>query len=519
MAHRGLCPPCYGFQARNPGTGPCAACGRDRHLKKDHCRSCWVQAGLDRPPPKAPRHRMLLPYVRQVRHHQLLLAGTGGVRDTVPKRPRRHGVGSGAPGLAAKPPPPPASEPRPSWLQLALPGLPPGYRHGRLNLRSDPLPDNPWLAWGLHVAHQLAELHGWSGNVSRAVNRSLATLLTDYTGADPLRASVIWPLLRQRATTAPTRTLHVLTTMGILVEDRPTTFDRWLARKLHGLAPAFAEPAAHWARTLHDGGPRSLPRNDVTARNYLAAVLPALQHWATRYDHPREVTRDDVLDHAATLQGRQRQYALTTLRSLFAWAKKNNLVFGDPAARVKVGRLEHGVFQPLEPEDIDQTITAATTPQARLYIALAAVHAARHSQIRALTLDDVDLPNRRLTIDRRTRPLDDLTHRLLTDWLTHRRTTWPGTANPHLMISAISANGTAPVSHAWLNRILRGLPATLEALRIDRQLDEALTNGADPLHLAVVFGLNATTAIRYADSARQLLRRPHEHAPPSSPRT
>ncbi|TDD83186.1 site-specific integrase [Actinomadura rubrisoli] len=147
------------------------------------------------------------------------------------------------------------------------------------------------------------------------------------------------------------------------------------------------------------------------------------------------------------------------------------------------------------------------------------MHAARHSQIRALALDDVDLPNRRLTIDRRTRPLDDLTHRLLTDWLTHRHKTWPGTANPHLLTSAISANGTAPVSHTWLNRILRGLPATLEALRIDRQLDEALTNGADPLHLSVVFGLHATTAIRYADSARQLLRRPHQDDPPPSPRT
>lgn len=271
--------------------------------------------------------------------------------------------------------------------------------------------------------------------------------------------------------------MHVLATMGILVEDRPTTFDRWLARKLHGLAPAFAEPAADWARTLHDGGPRSLPRNDVTARNYLAAVLPALQHRDTRYDHPREVTRDDVLDHAATLQGRQRQYALTTLRSLFAWAKKNNLVFADPAARVKVGRLEHGVFQPLEPDDIDQTITAAPpgTP----------LHRTGRSARRPPQPDPCSHTGRRRPAQPTTHhrpahpPLDDLTHRLLTGWLTHRHNTWPGTANPHLLTSAISANGTGPVSHAWLNRILRGLPATLEALRIDRQLDEPLTNGAD----------------------------------------
>jgi hypothetical protein len=44
---------------------------------------------------------------------------------------------------------------------------------------------------------------------------------------------------------------------------------------------------------------------------------------------------------------------------------------------------------------------------------------------------------------------------------------------------------------------LRRLAANLERLRIDRQLDEALTNGADPLHLAAGFGGCGATAIRY----------------------
>ncbi|MFI1917227.1 hypothetical protein [Nocardia sp. NPDC020380] len=52
---------------------------------------------------------------------------------------------------------------------------------------------------------------------------------------------------------------------------------------------------------------------------------------------------------------------------------------------------------------------------------------------------------------------------------------------------------------------LRGLTATLERLRIDRQLDEALTSGGDPLHLAAVFGISDTTAIRWAINARQLI--------------
>ncbi|MFF3849736.1 hypothetical protein [Streptomyces sp. NPDC002328] len=58
---------------------------------------------------------------------------------------------------------------------------------------------------------------------------------------------------------------------------------------------------------------------------------------------------------------------------------------------------------------------------------------------------------------------------------------------------------------------MRGQDATLERLRVDRQLEEALTHGPDPLHLAEVFGLDEKTAMRYADSARALLEQAAEH--------
>ncbi len=37
---------------------------------------------------------------------------------------------------------------------------------------------------------------------------------------------------------------------------------------------------------------------------------------------------------------------------------------------------------------------------------------------------------------------------------------------------------------------LRGQAATLERLRVDWQLEEALAHGPDPLHLAAAFGLD-----------------------------
>ena len=57
----------------------------------------------------------------------------------------------------------------------------------------------------------------------------------------------------------------------------------------------------------------------------------------------------------------------------------------------------------------------------------------------------------------------------------------------------------------WTTRATRNLSATVERLRVDRQLEEALNHGGDPLQLALVFGIDEKTAIRYAESARVLL--------------
>ncbi|MFB8037839.1 hypothetical protein ACFC5Z_33945 [Streptomyces sp. NPDC056004] len=50
--------------------------------------------------------------------------------------------------------------------------------------------------------------------------------------------------------------------------------------------------------------------------------------------------------------------------------------------------------------------------------------------------------------------------------------------------------GTGPASAVSLTAPLRGQGATLGQLRVDRQPEEALAHGPDPLHLAEVFGLD-----------------------------
>ncbi len=511
-----VCMACYNFAAHTKTSGDCGACGRLQLLKKGYCRLCWCQAYLERT--DGPGHP-LAPWVAKVRHQQLFFAGIHpGLKSRhapPPKFPRRYGEK----GRPLKPPPPVAARPAPACVQLSLFDEAGARRYlwGQVDLRNGPPPANPWLDWGLHQAHSLGEARGFGPAMLRGVNRILVMLLADYTGETPIALSDFFALVRAH-NHGVGAAVEVLDQMGILDDDRPPTFETWLAGKLEGLAPGVAGEVERWVLDQRYGAQRRLPRPGA-AMTYLYGVLPALTEWSGRHDHLREITRDEVLAHVEAMQGRQRQITVVALRSLFSWAKRHGVVFANPTTRIHVGRVVEAVWQPLRSEDIARTIDAAATPRDRLMIALAAVHAARTGAIRALTLDDVDLANRRLSIAGHDRPLDELTHRLLVEWLDFRRQNWPNTANSHLLISRTTAVRLGPVSAPGITRALRGLPGTIEHLRIDRQLEEALASGADPLHLSVVFGIADATAVRYANSARQLLERPHESPPAGSRRT
>jgi hypothetical protein len=285
-------------------------------------------------------------------------------------------------------------------------------------------------------------------------------------------------------------------------------------RKLDGLAPGIRDDAGAWLRTLRDGGPRSRPRDPATVIGHMNYARPALLAWSSQYGHLREVTRDDVLAVLGELHGDRRSSTLVALRSLFAFCKRRKSVFRSPVQGIRVGERVQGVIQSLSQDEVDQAAEAATTPAARLVLVLAAMHAARFKAIRQVRLDDVDLGNRQITIGGRARPLDDLTRQVLLEWLAHRAARWPSTANPHLMVNQHSANGTEPVSTSYFAKTaLKGKAATLERLRVDRHLQEALAVGPDPLHLASVFGNRQTAQKRHADLTRRRSRPPSVDRP------
>jgi hypothetical protein len=495
------CRGCYDFGRTYPD-GACAGCRRIIAVKNGYCRLCWLQAGIT----AAGRARITAADLTPgSRHQQLSFAGMN------------QRIGHVDPPRG--PPAPRTAQPAAcTGTQLELCGPGEARHSGKRHWVASSI-TNPALAQTRHIAGDLAGTRGWNTRIVAETSRALAVILAGHAPGEMIAWSALSPALRSRDLSI-SRTAEILSLAGLLHDDRIPSFTAMMQARLAQLPPLIAADVGHWLRTRIDGGPRSRPRHTDTVRMNFNRVRPLLLEWAHHYSHLREITPGDVIAATAALHPNVRRQTLTALRSLFGHCKKTGTIFADPTRGIPDGQRPLSLLQPLQPGEIDQATAAAVTPAARLALALAAVHAARPRAIRQLRLADIDLGSRRLVITGRARPLDDLTRHLLLAWLEHRRRRWPGTANQHLILNQQTAMTTRPVSENWLTQTYRGLTATLERLRADRQLEEALTHGPDPLHLAVVFGLDDTTAIRYATIARQLLETPAEqHHPREFPRT
>jgi integrase len=295
--------------------------------------------------------------------------------------------------------------------------------------------------------------------------------------------------------------------MELLHDDTTAAIRPWIDHNTSELPAGFRRDIHAWLTVLLDGDARSRPRSPATVRVHFSTARPFVEHWAATRSHLREITSGDVDTVLSPLRGHRRYNAISALRSLFRFAKRRGLTFADPTAHLTGGRGTGRNMLPMTAEEIQAVQQQAVTAAQRLAIALAAVHAARPKAIRELTLDDIDLPSRRITLAGYPQPLGHLTRTALLAWLGHRHATWPHTANRHVLVTRISALGTGPVSADYLDKHqLRGI--SLDHIRRDRILHEALATGADPLHLALVFNIDHTNAMAYAGAARNLLSGP-----------
>jgi hypothetical protein len=273
-------------------------------------------------------------------------------------------------------------------------------------------------------ASQLGETHGWSPSTLRCTLDGLTVLLGGRRAGERVTLTEI-RTRTSRHTSSP-RVAEVLAGLDLLEDDSIPAVRSWIERRAGELPQGFAGTVRSWLLVLLGGDARARPRSHASIYVYFTAVQPLIGRWAADRGHLREVTADDLRTVLDPLRGHQLRTTTVAVRSLFRFAKKRGLVFANPAARLKAAD-PGGSLLPMTDAEIRVAGQAATSPAQRLIVALAAVHAARWAAIRDLTLDDLDLPNRRITIAGHRQRLGELTYRALRAWLSHRRATWPRT--------------------------------------------------------------------------------------------
>jgi len=369
--------------------------------------------------------------------------------------------------------------------------------------------DSPLLLAATRCAIDLAEVRGWSVATTAGVFYGLKAVLDGHAGEDLVLLPAVRERVRPRSHSSAIRIAEVLAELGMLRDDTTAAIRTWIDRRTGELPAGLGREVRAWLVVLPGGDARTRPRSQATVRVHFGLVRPFIECWAATRGHLREITSGDVDTALEPLRGHRRYNAITALRSLFRFAKRRGLTFADPTAHLSGGRGAGRTVLPMTAEQIRAAGQAAVTPVQRLAIALAAVHAARPQAIRELTVDGIDLPGRRITLAGHRQRLGELTHDALLAWPGYRRATWPDTASRHVLVSRISALGTGPVSPDYLDKHqLHGI--SLEHIRRDRILHEALAVGADPLHLVLVFNIDHTNAMAYANAARNLCSGPAE---------
>jgi Phage integrase, N-terminal SAM-like domain len=361
----------------------------------------------------------------------------------------------------------------------------------------------------LEEFQQHARARGWNATPRNTGAKTLRILLA-WVGADaPIHEADIRALAGRRSTTIR-RVLQFLTGKDLVTPDpcrQGDAVERAVQRRIATLPDGLAGEVRRWVQVLRGEGRRPHPQFPfATIRSYLNCLSATLASWAGRVTSLREITRQDIqaaLDAQPPVTARN---LLSALHSLFRALKQERIIFRDPTRGISLPAIRR-LPVPIPASQLRGLIDRAGGPMARLVVALIAIHALGKKETARLLLADLDLPAGRLLTRRpdgrhHTLYLDELTHTLAIEWVRERHRLWPLTANPHLLVSQVTAGDeTRPaVAHTVMEAIFERLGLGPGQLRRDRILDEA-GHTADPVHLMRVFGISAKTAMTYIQAA------------------
>jgi hypothetical protein len=370
-----------------------------------HCQLCWQQARYQARLAERPAARRGLSRQGDGRlpYHQLFF-------DRMQVR-RRYGPvhKHGRRGTPPKPPPAPAGRPACRWVQARL------FEASRDFTRFDEStgadPGNPWLAWGLYLAWRRGEARGWKRGVRFGVRRALIIVLSRHEAGDTVRYSEIIPVQRALGISAA-RVAEVLQEMGVLDDDRRPSFEAGWTASSTAWPPASARTSRAGCGPCATAAPQRAPEHRIglephePAPSGAAGLVRPLRPPAR--GHPRRRRR-----RPRRAAGSRRGNVLVALRSLFAYCKKHKSIFRSPVRALRVGQHPYGIIQPLRGTRWTRQPRPPPRPPGWSWSWPRCTRPPQ-GHPRAL-LDDVDLGNRRLTIDGRTRPIDELTRKVLVE--------------------------------------------------------------------------------------------------------
>ena len=215
----------------------------------------------------------------------------------------------------------------------------------RSGIARDADPDNPWLAWALHVAGRLAETRGWTYRVRSALRHGLTIALSSFAEGDVIRHSEISTPLGDASSASngspscSPRWGSTPTTVG------PPWRTGWSA-SWPRCPRASRRDVTAWARALREGTARSRSRSPRTVNHHVASALPAL----SAGPDPMTSCARSLATTSATLspqRGRRRDDTIQALRSLFRFAVKTKSVFRNPVTGLTTRGNHDKVIQPL----------------------------------------------------------------------------------------------------------------------------------------------------------------------------
>ncbi|MCX5434534.1 hypothetical protein OHU11_40725 (plasmid) [Streptomyces sp. NBC_00257] len=263
--------------------------------------------------------------------------------------------------------------------------------------------------------------------MTRAVNLRTLRFLAAWLGVDaPLHEADVREVAQFGSSWGGRRIVPFLSERGLLVPLERTDPEQAAVEKLLETVPEHLQDGVKvWVRVLRGEGRRPSPAMDwATIRRYAHYHVPVLQEWGRRVESLREITPKDIEDAVSARTGNPAHGVHGALRSLFRALKRERIIFRDPARNVSATTYVNNAPRRIPSDRLAGLLGRAPTAMAKAVVALVAIHALGSTEIRRLQLADLNRSTGRLIAhrrgDKRTVYLDELTLRLLTEWLRER---------------------------------------------------------------------------------------------------